>query len=152
MRLKKLMITALAAFVVASIVAMALRELLPVPEQRAGAAGLPDALIVFCFHGKVRSAKCKKIESYTRQVLEKSFAAPLKNGKLAWRVLNFEEPENAHFADDYQVTASCIVLVDARSNRLYVAKNLQKRIEQLVDDKEAFKAFFKGEVQDLLGK
>jgi hypothetical protein len=152
MRLKKLLLTALVAFLVASLVAVALRDLLPVPEQRAAGAHLPDALVVFCFHGKAPTAKCEKIERYTRQVLEKSFAAPLKNGKLVWRVRNFEAPENAHFVDEYQITASCVVLVDARSNRPYVAKNLQKRIDQLVDDKEAFMTFVRSEIQDLLKK
>ena len=151
--IKKLLITALAGFVVASLAALGLRLYLirqMAPPGPAAVEQLPNALIVYCFHGKVLCPKCKKIESQTREVLDKSFSAPLKEGRLVWQVLNYEDPQNAHFKDDYQIVASCIVLVDARSGRAATAENLQQRVWQLVDDKEAFANFMRGEIEKAL--
>lgn len=149
MRAKQLILTAVVAFVVASLVALGLRELQPQLRQTIGDP-LPDALIVYCFHGNVRCPKCEKIESYTHEVLEKSFAVPLEEGQIVWRVLNYEEPQNAYFADDYEIVTSCIVLVDARSGQPGVWKNLQQKVWELVDDKEAFQKLIQGEVQEAL--
>jgi hypothetical protein len=150
MRIKKLLVTAVVAFAVASLVALALSERFRPPEPPPQPEPLPDALIVFCFHGNERPEKCKKMEAYTREVLEKSFADPLKEEKIVWRVLNYEDPENAHLKDDFRVVSSCIVLGDARSNRPGIAKNLQKKAWELVDDKEAFKEYIRTEVEKAL--
>ena len=150
--LKKLAITAVVASVIAVALAAVLRQAYlerhptqPVVEP------LPDALIVFCFHGNVRDKKCKQIEEYTHEVLEKSFAKPLKDGTILWQVLNYEDPKNARFKNEYQVNGSCIVLSDARSGRPGVAKNLQPRIMQLLDkdkNKDADKNKNKGKDKD----
>ncbi len=75
---------------------------------------------------------------------------PLKQGRLVCRATNYESPENAHFVDDYQILASCIVLADARSGRSGAWKNLQQKAWELVGDKEAFQAFVRGEIQEAL--
>jgi hypothetical protein len=149
--IKKLFLTAAAAFVVASLAALGLRVYLTrgSPEHPA-AEQLPNAVIVYCFHGNERCPTCKKIESQTREVLDKSFAVALKDGQLVWRVLNFEKPENAHFKDEYQIVASCIVLVDARSGRAATARNLQQTLWDLADDKEAFTTFVRDEIEKAL--
>jgi hypothetical protein len=150
MRTKRLIFAVLAVFVVLSVVASAVRLWWPASQRSADAEPLPDALIVYCFHPSERCANCDKIESYTREVLAKSFAVPLKEGRLVWRVRNFELPENAHFADDYQILASCIVLVDARSGHAGAWKNLQQKAWELVGDKQAFLDFVRGEIQEAL--
>jgi hypothetical protein len=149
--MKKLLLTALAAFVVASLVAWGLRQRqLQYLADRAASGQLPKAVIVYCFHGNQRGPVDEKIESQAYELLNKSFAAPLKDGRLVWRVLNFEEPENAHFKEDCKIIASCIVLVDARSGRAGTAKNLQQEVWELVDDKEAFATFMRGEIEKAL--
>ena len=138
----------MAALVVVSVVAAATRVFWPASKSAAKAEPLPDALIVYCFHPSERCPNCEKIENYTREVLEKSFAAPLKQGRIVCRVANYESPENAHFVDDYQILASCIVLVDARSGRSGAWKNLQQKAWELVGDKQAFQDFVRGEIQE----
>jgi len=149
MRTKKLIFTALAVFVVVGVVVASLR-LWPAPPRAGNGEPLPDALIVYCFHANERCPTCEKIESYTHEVLARSFAVPLKEGRLVWRVRNFEAPENAHFADDYKILTSCIVLVDARSGHAGAWKNLQQKTWELVGDKEAFLNFVRGEIQEAL--
>ena len=150
MRTQKLLLAVLAGLVVVTVVAATMQWFRPASPQTAKAEALPNALIVYCFHPAERCPNCEKIESYTREVLEKSFAAPLKTGQLVCRVANYESPENAHFVDDYKILASCVVLVDARSGHSGAVKNLQQQAWELVGDKEAFQNFVRGEIQAAL--
>ena len=149
MRIKKLLATALVAFAIASLIALVVCEKRRPPEQPPPPEPLPDAVIVFYFHGNARDPKCKNVEAYTHEVLEESFADPLKEGKIVWRVLNYEDPENNRFKSDFRIVASCIVLADARSDPC-IAKNLQKKAGELVDDKEAFKEYVRGQIEEVL--
>ncbi len=150
MRTPKLIFAVLAGLVVVAVVAATMRWLGPASHGTATTEALPKALIVYCFHPTERCPNCEKIESYTREVLEKSFAGPLKQGQLVCRVANYESPENAHFVDEYKILASCVVLVDARSGRAEAPKNLQQQAWELVGDKEAFQNFVRGEIQKAL--
>ena len=150
MRARKLILAALAVVLVAGAVTAATRLFWSASNPAAKAEPLPDALIVYCFHPSERCPNCELIENYTREVLEKSFAAPLKQGRLVYRVANYESPENARFVADYQILATCIVLVDARSGRSGAWKNLQQKAWELVADKPAFQEFIRGEIQEAL--
>lgn len=152
MRIKKTALIVLMAFVIASLAAWGLRR---VDQSRHPAPPpvvepLPDALIVYCFHGNQRDEKCKNIERYTHEVLEESLADALKEGRIVWRVVNYEKPENARFRKDFQISGSSIVLVDAREDRPSVAKNLQHRVEQLADNQEEFMSFMYDEIEKFL--
>jgi hypothetical protein len=150
MRARKLFLAVLVTLGVVCVLAATTRRFWAVPNPGANAEPLPDAVIVYCFHPNERCPNCEKIESYTREVLKKSFAAPLKDGRLVCRVASYESPENAHFADDYKILASCVVLVDARSGHSGTWKNLQQTAWELVGDKEAFQNFVRGEIQEAL--
>lgn len=147
--MRKLLLTALVAFAFATLVALGLRESLRSAATTSGKP-LPEALVVYCFHGNQQCRKCIKIEQLTRQVLEQSFADDLKEGRIVWQVVNFETPENAHFAEQYKIVSTCIVLAEGRPGRAAVAKNLQQRVWELVDDEAAFVAFMQSEIRGML--
>jgi len=84
------------------------------PEE---AAELPEALVVYCFHGNKPTPRCKKIEESTHRLLKELFSKEMKEGKIVWRVVNYELPENARFVKRYNLTTTCIVLVDGRPGR-----------------------------------
>ncbi len=112
------------------------------------AADLPDALVVYCFHGDKQTPRDKKIERQTHKLLEKSFAAELKGGKIVWRVLNYQKPENAKFAKMYNLGTTCIVLVDGRQGRWGDWKGFLPQTWELVDsDEEKFETFMTGEIR-----
>jgi hypothetical protein len=147
MRTRKLILVVLGAVVVVSVLAATTRLFW---NPKANAEPLPDALVVYCFHPAELCSSCEKIEKYTREVLDKSFAAPMKQGRLVWRVANYEAPQNAHFADEYQIVSTCIVLADGRAGRAGKWKNLQQEAWAQVDNKKAFQDFVRGEIQAAL--
>ena len=150
MRNRRLILVVLGALVVVSVLATTTRVFWTTTQPSAHGEPLPDALVVYCFHPAEHCASCEKIENYTHEVLEKSFTAPLKQGQVVWRVANYESPQNTHFADEYQIISTCIVLVDGRAGHSGKWKNLQQQAWELVDNKKAFQDFVRGEIQEAL--
>ncbi len=147
MKTKKLAVTAFIAFVAATAVAIGLNALIRPSEP---ARDEPPALVVYYFYEEAKCDKCKKIEQYSREVLEQAFAAQLKNGQIVWKEVNYTLPENRRLVDDYKVLTTAIVIADFRPGHKRVVKNHQQRVWELVDDKEAFGNFLRGEIEQSL--
>jgi hypothetical protein len=149
-RIKKFVLTAAAAFVMATAVALVMKAMRPKPPEPPPPDNLPQALVVYCFQPNQRSAKSEKIEQLMHELLDKSFAAAVKDHKIVWQVVNFEEPENTHLADKYQVTAASIVVDDGRPGNPGRATNYQQKVWTLADDKDAFAKYFREEIEKAL--
>ena len=54
-------------------------------------------LIAYYFHGNFRCENCRKIEQYSREVIEKYFVEELKTKKLTFTIINTDLSENKHF-------------------------------------------------------
>jgi hypothetical protein len=94
-------------------------------------------VIVYYFHGNKRCNTCRTIEAYTEAAVNLGFPEELHSGRLVWKAVNVDDPENEHFVQDYKLTTRTVVLVDVdRGNQRRWTK--LERVWQLVRDKEAF--------------
>ncbi len=152
MNFKKLILTALAAFAMASLAAFGLRKwheaaLPPPPPPR---EALPEALVVYCFHDQRRGPNCRRMEKLAREVLEKDFAEQLGAGRLKFLLVNYQLSQHSFLIDEYDIEKPSIVLVDGRPGRQRQWKNLQEKVWKLLDDEKAFKDFIRDEVREAL--
>jgi len=108
-------------------------------------AALPDRIVVYYFHTTYRCPTCHKIENYTKEAVETGFAQELREGRLEFRVLNIEEPANAHFIKDYKLHTKSVVVVDIKENKQVRWKNLQK-VWEYVGNKPEFFQYIQDEV------
>jgi len=71
---------------------------------------MQDGVVVYYLHSNTRCPTCQTIEAYAKEAVETGFAEELKNGKIQWRIINYESPGNEHYATDYQIVArtSCL--------------------------------------------
>lgn len=147
MKTKKLVLTAILAFLGATAVAIGLREVIlgTTPHREE-----PEAIVVYYFFEEPKCEKCKKIEQYTKEVLDQSFAAQMKSGQIVWKELNYQLPENVKLAEEYKVLATAIVVADFRPGHKRVVKNHQQRVWELVGDKESFVKFIHDEIEQSL--
>ncbi len=106
-------------------------------------------LIAYYFHGTFRCTTCRTIEKYSKEALEKYFANELKSGKLEFRPVNIEEPENKHFIQDYQLVTRSLVLSLVSDGKETKWKNLPD-IWKLVRDQDKFFQYVKDEVEQFL--
>lgn len=106
-------------------------------EEALNTATADRTVIVYYFHGNKRCNTCRTIEAYTEAAINLGFQEELHSGRLAWKAVNVDDPENGHFVQDYQLTTRAVVLVDIdRGNQIKWTK--LERVWQLVRNKEAF--------------
>ena len=108
-----------------------------------------DRLVAYYFHGKLRCPTCKKIEAYAHEAVKSGFAQELKQGCIQWKVVNYEQPGNQHFATDYELAAPSVVLVQVRGGKEKNWKNIAE-VWELVGDKPAFTALVQKEISEML--
>jgi hypothetical protein len=113
----------------------------------------PDAhkVIAYYFHTDTRCSTCMKIEAYSKEAIEQGFANELKNGTLEMRVVNYENPENRHFMQDYRLVSKSLVLVNVVNGKQTEWTNL-KMVWQLTGRKDAFLNYVQKEVRSYLAK
>jgi hypothetical protein len=95
-----------------------------------------DGVVVTYFTSDVRCASCHQIEALTRQSVEKHFAGELAAGKVLFRVVNIDQPENRHFEDDYDLVSKTVVVSRRSGGRESGWTNLQGVWELLGDEAE----------------
>jgi hypothetical protein len=120
---------------------------------RGGAAaaetfGPAAQVVVYYLHGNVRCATCNKIEAMAKEVVESAFGALLRDGRVEWRVLNYQERED--LAKRYDVSASSVVVVKVRSGAERDFRRLDE-VWQLLDEPLKFRACITAAVKSRLG-
>ena len=94
-------------------------------------------VVAYYFHGNLRCRTCRAIEAYSEEAIRSEFADELASGRLAWRVVNIDEPENEHFVKDFELVTKSLVLTEYEDGEVIRWANL-KQVWQLVRDKEQF--------------
>ncbi|MFH1923476.1 MAG: nitrophenyl compound nitroreductase subunit ArsF family protein [Planctomycetota bacterium] len=142
-------------FVAASVVAWGIREFGPgpdppttsdnpmlpngssSPELPQAASAASDKVVAYYFHGNVRCKTCNTIEAYSHEAIQNGFADRLGDGRIEWRVVNYQEPRNKHFQEDFDLVAPSLVLVAVHEGKPADWKLLDE-VWSLYDDKGAF--------------
>ncbi len=118
-------------------------------DSVAATPAIGPKIIATYFHGNRRCATCQKLEAYSQEAITTGFATEIENGLIEWRVVNFEEKENEHFATDYELFSQAVVLSRVDSGTQTEWKNLDK-IWTLVGDKDKFLTYVRAETKAFL--
>ncbi|MCC5875836.1 MAG: hypothetical protein JJU11_06425 [Candidatus Sumerlaeia bacterium] len=135
MKPKMIVTAALLLFVVVSLAAVVVKEVrgggaevtAPVSVSEGGAIGEAAEkahYVVYYFHGNMRCRTCNVIESQSRNAITTMFATQLESGDMAWKEVNIDMAENAHFRDDFQLAFQSVVLTEERSGKTVRWENL----------------------------
>jgi ssDNA-binding Zn-finger/Zn-ribbon topoisomerase 1 len=108
-----------------------------------------NGLVATYFHGEVRCPTCRNIEKYAQQAIEEKFAKELGAGDVQWRTMNYETPANQHFADDYGIVSSTVVLVRMVDSKPTQWRNLEK-VWNHVGNQAAFTKYVQSEAKEML--
>ena len=158
MRPKAVLTATLLLFVALSVGVVIVREAAtgsaPVARPAAGATptgAVKPELVVFYLHGKVRCVTCNDIERSAREAVESGFGPEIQAGRVVWRVVDYEERGNEHYATDYKLAAPCVVLASMRDGHQVSWKGLPE-VWELIGDKPAFREFVQKNVREQLGQ
>jgi len=150
MSVKNVCTFVLLLFVAVSVVVLTVKSLCQSPPS-AAAEDPRDRLIVYYFHGKARCPSCMSIEAYAHEAVTGGFTTEVKDGRIEWKVVDFTEPEYAHFVKDFDLAAPSVVLVEMQGGGRKSWKNLPE-VWELVGDRPAFVEFVQKEVRAFLDK
>ena len=114
-----------------------------VPESTA------TRVVVTYFHGDVRCATCMKLEAYSKEAVETAFAPELADSSLVWRTVNYDQDDNRHYIDDYQLYTKALILSRMEGDEETGWRNLDK-IWELVGDQEKYTAYVQEEIRKFL--
>jgi hypothetical protein len=117
--------------------------------QAASPDPVPHKVIAYYFHTNTRCSTCIRIEQYSHEAIEQGFPYELKYGTLELRVVNYEQPENRHFMQDYKLVSKSLVLVNIVDGKQTKWTNL-KLVWQLAGHKDAFLNYVRKEVRGYL--
>ncbi|MDZ7620088.1 MAG: nitrophenyl compound nitroreductase subunit ArsF family protein [Patescibacteria group bacterium] len=160
MTLKEATANSLLMFVAATCVVLIVKAIVPLshaPQAEAGgrdggerSTAADDGVRVYYLHGSFRCPTCRTIEAYAKEAVESGFAEELRDGRVAWQVINYEEPGNERFAIDYEVVAPTVVLAKFEGGRQVDWKGLHEVWEH-VGDKDAFLNFVQSNLRQFAG-
>lgn len=145
MSFKSVLTAGLLAFVAVSL-AVAVADVAGLRGPKASTpppAGTPsgEKLVACYFHTSTRCATCRTIEALAREAV----APQAKAGAVEWRVVNYEEPANRHFAEKFELVSASVVLMRIRDGEVVRWKNLEE-VWQLVDERDPFVAYVRKEL------
>lgn len=112
---KKILTRVFFLFVIVGIVYATVREREkngrsdPAPGPAADGLG---PVVVYYFHGYQRCSACVRTEKMLRAAVKEAFPAEMKEGKVAFRNVNVEDPANADLVERFHVTARRPVISD----------------------------------------
>lgn len=123
----------------------------PAPDAASGETGANVSaatnVVVYYAHTTLRCVTCNKIEALAKATVDSGFEEEMAAGRVAWRVVNFQEDEA--FARRYDIASSCVVVVGMRGAEDAGFDRLDE-VWTKVDDPAAFKDYVAGSVRTFL--
>jgi hypothetical protein len=110
----------------------------------------PNKVIVYYFHVTGRCVTCRTIETYSKEAIERGFAAEIKGGTVEWRPVNVQLRENRHFIQNYKLFTRSVVLAKVKDGKQVEWRNLEK-VWDLVGRKDEFLNYVQSNVKEYLG-
>ena len=108
-----------------------------------------DRVVVMYFHRTQRCPTCLKMGSYTEEAVTSGFPTQLKEGKVAFYFVDFQDEKNAAFTQAYEVTGPTLIVAKASGEKVAEYKNL-KDMWTKVREKDAFLDYVQSNVKAYL--
>jgi hypothetical protein len=103
---------------------------------------------VFLFHATKRCPTCIAIGKYAKETVEQKFPAELLSGKIEFREINIDLPENKELANKFKATGSALFLnaiIDGKDN---MKQDVQ--VWRLTSNEQNFISYLSDEIKKLL--
>jgi hypothetical protein len=88
--------------------------------------GVPDKVLVYYFHSTRRCRTCLGIQAAIEKTVKERFATELASSALVFQDVNLDEPTNSHFAKDYNLSFSSMVVVAKKGQTTLKWENCDK--------------------------
>ena len=120
----------------------------PTPEISTSLPSGSEKIEVFVFHATQRCISCINIGKYAKATIEEKFSEELKSGKITFKEINIDLPENSKIAKDYKVSGSALfinAIKDGKDNH-----EEDTTVWRLVTNEVQMKSYFEAKLRKLL--
>lgn len=107
------------------------------PQAVLAADAPADRVVVMYFHRTQRCPTCLKMGGYTEEAVKAGFAQQIKDGKVEFHYVDFQNAKNAALTKGYKVSGPTLIVAKVADNKVAQRKNLTE-IWSKVGDKAAF--------------
>lgn len=107
-----------------------------------------DKIEIFVFHNTQRCISCINLGKYSKETIETKFSNEFNNGKIIFKEINLDLPENKELGKKFQASGSSLyinAIKDGKDNISYESK-----LWMLVTDKQKFMDYLETKIKSLL--
>ena len=117
-------------------------------SAESGVADVADGVVAYYMHAKFRCRTCNLVESMGKELVATEFADAVKDGRLTWRDVNFQE--NEKLASRYSVGGNMIIVAKFENGEETARKRLD-RVMELANKREEYMIYVRQGIVELLG-
>lgn len=107
-----------------------------------------EKIQVFLFHPTQRCITCITIGKYAKETVEQKFPEEVKSGKIKFREINIDLPENKELATKFKATGSSLFInpiIDGKDNI-----QVDMQVWRLTSNEQAFISYLSDKINTLL--
>jgi thioredoxin-related protein len=107
-----------------------------------------EKIEVFLFHNTQRCISCINIGKFTKQTIDNNFSEKINSGKIVFKEINIDLPENYQLAEKFKASGSSLFVNTIRNGKDYIEQDL--KVWRLVGDEVKFESYFKEKIENIL--
>jgi len=109
-----------------------------------------DKVQVFLFHATQRCTTCIAIGRLAGATVDEYFQNELQSGKIEFREINIDLPENKELAQKFQASGSSLKINAIYDEQDHISEDVT--VWRLASDETQFKNYLKNKIDTILGK
>jgi hypothetical protein len=109
-----------------------------------------DRVVVMYFHRTQRCPTCLKMGSYAEEAIKTGFATELKEGKVEFHFIDFQDKKNEALTKGYDISGPTLIVAKVVDNQVKDRKNLKDMWTKVRGEKAAFLAYVQDNVKDAM--
>jgi len=107
-----------------------------------------DKIEVLNFHRTQRCISCTTLGKLSEQTVKEKFANEVASGKVVFKSVNIDLPENEEITKLYQASGSSLYINAVKDGKNNIAQNM--KVWQYLSDEEAFITYLEAQLKTLL--
>ncbi len=107
-----------------------------------------DKIEVFVFHNTQRCISCINLGKYAKETIETKFLTEFNNGKIIFKEINLDLPENKALGEKFQASGSSLYINGIKDNKDNIS--YESKLWMLVTDKQKFMDYLETRIRSLL--
>jgi hypothetical protein len=109
----------------------------------------PDNVVVYYFHGARRCRTCVGIQETIQKTVRERFVQETGSGAMTFKEINIDEPANQHFAKEFNLSFSTMVVTANKGQKTVKWENFYK-VWDHARDPEALTAYTEKSIRSYL--